>query len=161
MPIAMQIQHRDSEPQPKKIKSNLGVSLLNKILRMSTHQPTLGNGKICYIEIPASDLKRSAEFYKKVFGWKIRTHSDGHLAFDDGVGQVSGTWRLDRLPMTEVTILTHIMVDDIEKTITAVVENGGKIVRPIGMDPPEITAWFSDPAGNIFGLYQEPEQSGG
>jgi hypothetical protein len=32
----------------------------------------------------------------------------------------------------------------------------GKIVQPIGVDAHEITARFSDPAGNIFGLYQEP-----
>jgi hypothetical protein len=32
----------------------------------------------------------------------------------------------------------------------------GKIVQPIGVDSPEITARFSDPAGNIFGLFQEP-----
>ena len=31
--------------------------------------PTLGNGKLCYIEIPASDVQVSAEFYRDVFGW--------------------------------------------------------------------------------------------
>ncbi len=30
--------------------------------------PTLANGKICYIEMPATDIARSAEFYKRVFG---------------------------------------------------------------------------------------------
>ncbi|MGZ4821106.1 MAG: VOC family protein, partial [Terriglobales bacterium] len=30
---------------------------------------TYANGKICYIEIPAADIARSAEFYKKAFGW--------------------------------------------------------------------------------------------
>ena len=54
--------------------------------------PTLGNGKICYVEMPANDVQRSAEFYEKVFGWKIRTRGDGATAFDDGVGEVSGTW---------------------------------------------------------------------
>ncbi|HYN10334.1 MAG TPA: VOC family protein [Vicinamibacterales bacterium] len=34
--------------------------------------PTLGNGKICYIEIPATDVAQSADFYHKVFGWQIR-----------------------------------------------------------------------------------------
>lgn len=48
------------------------------------------------------------------------------------------------------------MVDSVAATIEAVIANGGKIVQPIGMDPPEITARFSDPAGNILGLYQEP-----
>jgi len=38
--------------------------------------PTLGNGKICYIEIPALDLQRSAAFYKEIFGWQIRQRKD-------------------------------------------------------------------------------------
>jgi uncharacterized protein len=46
------------------------------------------------------------------------------------------------------------MVDDAQKTLNLVVANGGKIVRPLGADPPEITALFRDPAGNVFGIYQ-------
>ena len=34
--------------------------------------PTLANGKVCYIEMPAVDIQRSADFYAKVFGWHIR-----------------------------------------------------------------------------------------
>ena len=30
--------------------------------------PTLANGKVCYIEIPAVDIQRSADFYARVFG---------------------------------------------------------------------------------------------
>lgn len=118
-------------------------------------QPTLGNGKICYLEMAATDVQRSAAFYEKVFGWNIRRRGDGSVAFDDGVGQVSGTWRLDRKPVTEPGLLIYIMVDDIEKTIAAINNNGGKIVQPVGMDAPEITARFSDPAGNVFGIFQE------
>jgi hypothetical protein len=32
-------------------------------------------------------------------------------------------------------------------------------VQPIGADLPEITARFRDPAGNVFGLYQEPPRT--
>ena len=38
--------------------------------------PTLGNGKICYLEIPATDIARSAEFYEQSFGWDIRKRGD-------------------------------------------------------------------------------------
>jgi uncharacterized protein len=34
----------------------------------------------------------SAGFYEAVFGWNLRRRSDGEIAFDDGVGEVSGTW---------------------------------------------------------------------
>ncbi|PYS32436.1 MAG: glyoxalase [Acidobacteria bacterium] len=120
-----------------------------------TH-PTLRNGKICYIEMPAVDIETSARFYQTVFGWNTRTRGDGAIAFDDTVGQVSGTWVLGRKPMIEVGLLVYIMVDSVAKAMEAVIANGGKIVQPIGGDAPEITARFSDPAENVLGLYQEP-----
>jgi predicted enzyme related to lactoylglutathione lyase len=119
-------------------------------------QPTLSNGKICYIEIPALDIEASSNFYSSVFGWKIRKRGDGRLAFDDGVGEVSGTWVLGRKAMTEPGLLVYIMVDSVASTVDAVIAHGGIIVQPIGGDAPEITARFSDPAGNVLGLYQEP-----
>ena len=117
--------------------------------------PTLGNGKICYVEMPATDVQRSAEFYRKVFGWRIRQRGDGSIAFDDGVGQVSGTWVTGRSPATP-GILIYIMVDSVTATIAAVKANGGEIVQPVGADAPEITARFRDPGGNVVGLYQQP-----
>ena len=67
--------------------------------------PTLGNGKICYIEIPAIDIARSAEFYKSVFGWRVRQRGDGSTAFDDTTGEVSGTWVLNRPPASAPGLL--------------------------------------------------------
>jgi uncharacterized protein len=118
--------------------------------------PTLANGKICYVEIPALDIARSSEFYKQVFGWNIRQRGDGHLAFDDGVGEVSGTWVQGRPPATTPGLMLYVMVDSVAATLEAVVTNGGEIVQPIGADAPETTARFRDPAGNVIGLYQEP-----
>ena len=120
------------------------------------NRPTLSNGKICYVEIPALDVSVSVRFYQEVFGWQVRQRGDGSVAFDDTVGEVSGTWVTGRRPSAEPGILIYIMVDSVAATIEAVVANGGKIVQPIGMDAPEITARFSDPAGNVFGLYQQP-----
>src|SRR5438132_4321348 len=120
--------------------------------------PTLANGKVCYIEIPAIDIDASARFYKEALGWQIRQRGDGHLAFDDSVGEVSGTWVLGRRAATEPGLLIYIMVDSVAATVDAVIANGGKIVQPIGVDAPEITARFSDPAGNVIGLYQEPKR---
>jgi hypothetical protein len=118
--------------------------------------PNYGNGKICYVEIPANDIQRSAEFYEKVFGWRIRKRGNGSTAFDDGVGEVSGTWVLNRPPMASPGLLIYIMVDSVETTVEKVKANGGEIVQPIGADAPEITARFRDPGGNVLGLYQQP-----
>ena len=116
--------------------------------------PTFGNGKICYIEIPATDIARSAEFYECVFGWEIRNSKEGLMSFDDGVGEVSGTWVLDRPPSIAPGLMVHVMVDDAAATLDLIVANGGQIVQPIGADAPEITARFRDPGGNVLGLYQ-------
>ena len=118
--------------------------------------PTFANGKICYIEIPATDVAVSSRFYQQVFGWNIRKRSDGSIAFDDGVGEVSGTWVTGRPPSTTPGLMVYIMVDSVEATVKAVVANGGEIVQPIGADAPEITARFRDPGGNVIGLYQQP-----
>lgn len=121
--------------------------------------PTIGNGKICYIELPAADVARSADFYKKVFGWNIRKRGNGATAFDDGVGEVSGAWVKGRPPQSNPGLMVYIMVDSVAASVDAVVKNGGEIVQPIGADAPEITARFRDPGGNVIGLYQEPEQA--
>ena len=118
--------------------------------------PTIGNGKICYIEMPASDIARSADFYKRVFGWNIRKRGDGNTAFDDAVGEVSGTWVNGRPPASVPGLLMYVMVDSVAATIDLIVANGCEIVQPMGADAPEITARFRDPGGNIIGLYQEP-----
>jgi predicted enzyme related to lactoylglutathione lyase len=120
--------------------------------------PSNTNGKICYVELPATDIKRSAEFYQKSFGWNVRTRANGSVAFDDTTGQVSGSWVVGRSPASAPGILFYIMVDSVEASVAAVVKNGGKIVQKIGMDAPEITARFRDPGGNIVGLYQEPSR---
>ena len=118
--------------------------------------PTFANGKICYIEIPATDIASSADFYKNVFGWNRRKRDDGSTAFDDSVGEVSGTWVLGRSPASDPGLMIYIMVDSASATVDLIVANGGKIVQPIGADAPEITARFRDPAGNVLGLYQQP-----
>jgi|ERR1035437_8468828 uncharacterized protein len=122
----------------------------------NSNHPTIANGKICYLEIPAIDVFLSAGFYKKIFGWQIRERSNGQIAFDDTINEVSGTWVVGRSPTTEPGLLIYIMVDSVTSTVKAIIANGGKIVQPLGADAREMTARFSDPAGNIFGLYQEP-----
>ena len=78
--------------------------------------PTVANGKICYVEIPAVDVPRSIAFYEAVFGWQTRRRGDGSTAFDDGVGQVSGTWVAGRPSSGQPGLLIYIMVDDIAAT---------------------------------------------
>src|SRR6266576_5542003 len=102
--------------------------------------PTRSNGKICYVAIPAADVRRSTEFYEKVFGWRIRQRGDGSIAFDDTTGEVSGTWVTGRPPALSPGLLFYIMVDSVAAAVETVIANGGEIAQRIGLDAPEITA---------------------
>jgi predicted enzyme related to lactoylglutathione lyase len=117
-------------------------------------EPTLGHGKICYLLIPARDVAASAAFYRSVFNWKIRDRGDGRMSFDDGVGQVSGMWMLDTPPLDGSFL--YIMCDNAERTCALIRQGGGEIVELPDPGAREITAIFKDPAGNLFGLYQDP-----
>ena len=112
------------------------------------------HGKICYIEMPATDVCRSSAFYEKVFGWRLRRRGDGAIAFDDPTGNVSGTWVVGRPPSETPGLLVYLWCDSVAATIDAVLAEGGVLVQPIGADAPEITARFRDPGGNIIGLYE-------
>ena len=116
------------------------------------------HGWICYLEIPADDVVRSSEFYRDSFGWHLRQHDDGTVAFDDGSDGrvVSGMWVTGRPPMTEPGIVISIMVDDVVAAAARVAESGGVIVHPWDPDGAEKIAWFRDPGGNVLGIYQEP-----
>ena len=115
-------------------------------------------GKICYLEIPTTDVETSANFYAKIFGWKIRVRGDGQRAFDDAPGAVSGAWVLGRPPMREPGMLTYVTVDNIDGTLAEISQAGGQTVTPRTALGPggQVFATLSDPMGNILGLYQEP-----
>jgi hypothetical protein len=119
----------------------------------------MAHGKICYVELPASDVERSAAFYRGVFGWQMRTRGDGAVAFDDATGGVSGAFVTKRAASAGPPgLLVYVMVDNVEAAVAAVVAHGGEIVQPVGVDAPELTARFADPGGNVMGLYEEPRK---
>ena len=121
------------------------------------------HGKVCYIELPAENAARSAEFYRAVFGWIIRTRGDGGTAFDDGV-EVSGAFVSGRSPAPDPGFRVYIMVADAEETLRKITALGGEIVEPVHPGARDIVALFRDPGGNLLGIYEEralsPDGSG-
>jgi predicted enzyme related to lactoylglutathione lyase len=125
-------------------------------MAIPTPSPNYRTGKICYIEIPATDIAESAQFYQRVFGWHIRQRNDGSTAFDDTTAEVSGTWVLGRPPSADPGLLVSIMVASAATTIEVIIAAGGEIVQPVDPDEREVYALFRDPAGNILSIYQQP-----
>ena len=117
------------------------------------------HGKICYLEIPANRAEDAARFYSDIFGWKVRERGDGNLAFDDNSG-VSGTWVKEGDWTPDERTRTYIMVDNITESLKLIESAGGKVLTPrtdIGHDLGTFAA-FTDPVGNEFGLYEEPQR---
>ena len=89
--------------------------------------PNTINGKVCYIEMPASDIEVSAAFYAGVFGWQIRTRQDGSTAFDDTTGEVSGAFVIGRAAAASPGLMVYIMCDSVAQTVEDIVAAGGAI----------------------------------
>jgi predicted enzyme related to lactoylglutathione lyase len=122
---------------------------------MAHGTPTLATGKICYLEIPATDVEHSSRFYRDAFGWELRTRGDGAIAFDDAVKEVSGSWVTGRPPSSEPGIMVHIMVADLDAALAAVRATGGEVLNEDAA-PGERVGHVRDPGGNVIGIYEQP-----
>lgn len=121
---------------------------------MSEAHPTFGHGKVCYLVLPARDPERAARFYQDVFGWRIRGDSAGSMAFDDGVGEVSGTWVRSDRPASDEGLEVHLMVDDLVASAARIRASGGTVDdADLHLDG-ERWGHFRDTEGNRLGLYE-------
>jgi predicted enzyme related to lactoylglutathione lyase len=113
--------------------------------------------RVIHFEIPADDLERAANFYRKAFGWKIEKWP-GPMEYwlvttgTEGPGINGG---LMRKQAPTVATTNTIGVDSVDAAVTAVQNAGGKVVVP-KMPIPTIGyfAYCQDPEGNLLGLMQ-------
>jgi predicted enzyme related to lactoylglutathione lyase len=112
-------------------------------------------GGISYLHIPATDVRRAATFYEKVFGWSIRGGDTDRPSFDDGTGHVSGAWMSALEIAAEPGLLPYIYVTHIDESVEAITAEGGEVLSG---PRPEGNLWvatFRDSEGNAIGLWQE------
>jgi predicted enzyme related to lactoylglutathione lyase len=118
----------------------------------------MANHPIVHVEIPVINAKDSAEFYAKIFDWKLEhdaTFDYWQFRAEGGPGggfiQVGG--QADAKVNEPVL---YIGTDDIEATLATIEANGGKTILP-KTDIPGIGwfAYFADPAGNRMALYTD------
>src|SRR6266545_4383293 len=88
------------------------------------------HGGLSYLEIPASDVRRSAEFYQSVLGWNVEWRDAGDARFEDGTGHLIGRWVSGRPASREPGMLPYLYVVGIDQAIARALERGGEIVRP-------------------------------
>ena len=110
-------------------------------------------GKLSYMQIPAVDALKSADFYRAVFGWTVGDNPE-HVSFSDTTGELIGAWVTNLAVSAEPGILPYIYVRDVHATIDALKANGGQVVTAPYPEGALTVATFRDPAGNVIGIWQ-------
>jgi len=116
-----------------------------------------------WVEIRTHNIETTAHFYASLFGWRI-SEKETAEGFDVWIFDTGGEPRVQNLrrggiwlrPKSEALgIVVYILVDDIEATLDRVTELGGGIVSPKAPLGAGYGAHFTDPSGNVLGLYEE------
>jgi predicted enzyme related to lactoylglutathione lyase len=106
------------------------------------------HGPIEYLQLPALDLKRSAAFYEKVFGWST-DHDSGSFETPGMIGQLT----TDIPPAATGGPVLWISADSIYHALQLVEANGGTVRGRPQLDGGERwLAEIDDPAGNRIGI---------
>ncbi|MCA1834051.1 MAG: VOC family protein [Actinomycetota bacterium] len=121
---------------------------------------------VVHFEIMGTNGEELAKFYAQLFGWKTNFVPEMKYATvdtngGDGINGGVGTTMGGGAPY----VTFYVSVDDLQKSLDVIEQNGGKTVAP-PMVIPNIVAFaqFSDPAGNVVGMVGPipgmPEEAG-
>ena len=127
--------------------------------------------KIVHFEIPADDVARAKSFYGSVFGWEmedmpggmdytiLRTVPVGEDQLPTEPGAINGGL-MKRSADTPSPVIT-INVAAIDDALERIEAGGGKTVQPRQEIPGMgAFAYFTDPEGNVMGLWENLEPAG-
>jgi predicted enzyme related to lactoylglutathione lyase len=111
-------------------------------------------GGVSYLRIPARDVAQSAEFYRDVFGWRLRGDPQ-EPSFSDGTGHVIGHWRTDLPVAGEAGVLPYIYVTGLDDTLHKATGHGAEVATPPYPEGNLRVATIRDPAGNVIGVWTD------
>ncbi len=110
------------------------------------------DGKLDYIEMQAGGgaLDSVKAFYSAAFGWTFTDYGPSYSAYSEGLDG-----GFDSSAANGSAPLPVLYSTDIDRSLAAVVEAGGKIVKPIFEFPGGRRFHFIDPAGNELAVWSE------
>ncbi len=120
--------------------------------------------KVVHFELPADNVERAQDFYRRAFGWSVNsmpgmaytllgTAPSGKDGAPTEPGAINGGMLARQKPITSPVIT--IEVGSIEESLTRIQTLGGRVVRdkqPVG--DMGFAAYFTDSEGNVLGLWQ-------
>ena len=118
------------------------------------------NGAIEWIEFHCEEGKSAdlGKFYEKVFGWKLQMDPSmpDYAMFTDAGGSVAGGFTTS-VPKGDGAVRLYITVDSADDALEAVGKAGGTKKDGRTLISEEFGYWatFTDPAGNLIGLFEK------
>lgn len=148
--------HQDVTAQTYALHSHLATITLRVVeLDKSQKRGKSMSHTICHLEIPTTDVKKSGEFYKKLFNWKIDySMGENYAIFSTGEEQLGGGLDSSEEARSLGKIIIYIQVDDINAMLEKVEKLGAKKVT--GKTEIPNVGWFglfTDLDGNTIGLF--------
>jgi predicted enzyme related to lactoylglutathione lyase len=120
-------------------------------------------GRVVHFEIVADDAERISRFYEKVFNWKVQKW-EGPMDYwflmtgDEKEPGIDGAFGMRQSPDDKV--VNTIDVDDVDKYVKLIEDNGGEIVRPKQVIPGVgYLAYFKDTEGNLWGIMHSDSEA--
>jgi hypothetical protein len=120
--------------------------------------PSVGTGAPAdWFEIAGADADRSQRFYAEIFGWQVSDPGQGYLRVDTGTERgIRGGIAAAR-PGTWATV--YARVPHVAETLAKAAELGGsREYGPVAGAGPMQTGAVRDPAGNVLGIYSQPDR---
>jgi predicted enzyme related to lactoylglutathione lyase len=112
---------------------------------------------VVHFEICGKDGKKTREFYGKLFGWQYQEMEgmDYGLVSPGVEGSSIGGGVMGAPPNVQPYLTFYIQVDDLQAYLNKAESLGGKTILP-PMPIPNVgsCAMFTDPDGNVVGLYK-------
>jgi predicted enzyme related to lactoylglutathione lyase len=109
------------------------------------------DGKIDYVELPATALPATKDFYAQAFGWRFTDYGPSYAAFDEGLDGGFQADPTDRRPLPLVILYAH----DLEAMEAKVRAAGGTILKPIYAFPGGRRFHLRDPSGVELAVWSE------
>jgi hypothetical protein len=127
------------------------------------------SGRVVHFEVPFDDGDRARSFYKEAFDWQVMEMPEmGYTIVMTGPSNDSGPTEsgfvnggmLSREQAATPGPVVVLDVDDIETTLERIGSLGGSTVvgrTPVG--DMGFAAYFTDPEGNVMGLWESAPSS--
>jgi predicted enzyme related to lactoylglutathione lyase len=109
-------------------------------------------GRIDYIEFPATDIAKTKAFYAGVFGWKFTDYGPDYTSFEDG-RLAGGFFKNDAVKAGGPLVV--IYAADLAGAQSKVQAAGGGIVKEIFSFPGGRRFHFADPSGNELAIWSD------